>query len=419
MTAIIISIGDELLIGQVVNTNASWMGEQLSSVGVDVRRVVTCADEAQEIRRVLEQALPAGDLVFLTGGLGPTIDDLTRYVVADCFGCPLELNPKVMKQVEELFSSRDLPMAASNKSQALIPRGFEVLSNPVGTAAGFHKEWTDGTRRSELFVLPGVPFEMKQMMSAWILPRLSKQVSESRVITRTLQTTGIGESWLATRLGDLSPFLSDEVKLAFLPSIHGVRLRLTAWPERAPDAASRFRGLASHIRDRLGPRLFSDDESTLEMVAGNLLIDQGLTVSIAESCTGGRIADRLTNVPGASTYFLGSVTAYSNQIKTDVLGVSEDCIRTHGAVSREVAVAMAEGIMRTFGSNVGISSTGIMGPDGGTEEKPVGTVWIGYAREAKSSAIKFQFGSDRDRNKSRTATAAINRLRLELTQDDG
>jgi competence/damage-inducible protein CinA-like protein len=414
MTGTIINIGDELLIGQVVNTNASWISGQLTAIGVDVRSCVTCADERTDISNNISHALEVTDIVIVTGGLGPTDDDLTRGVVADLFECPLEFDADVFEDVCRLFSSRGLPMADSNRSQAMIPQGFEVLSNPVGTAPGFFRHVRQREMDGDLFVLPGVPYEMKRIINDHVLPRLERQTGGRASVTKTLLTTGIGESWLASRLTDVPELLSESLTLAYLPSVHGVRLRITAWPDRSEDARDRLEMLESLLRERLGTAIYSSDNRTLEEVVGHLLLDQNKTVSIAESCTGGRIADRLTNVPGSSGYFSGSVTAYANEIKTSVLGVSAELIEQKGAVSREVAKEMAVKIRSLTGSDVSLSSTGIMGPGGGTGEKPVGTVWIGVADGSGCQARRFRFGDDRERNKTRAATWALNQLRILL-----
>ena len=409
MKAEILTIGDELLIGQVVNTNAAWIGEQLTLLGVDVRRVVTIGDDEAAIRTGLQEAHEVADLVVITGGLGPTHDDVTKTAVAAFFGVGLRFDEEVFKMVSARFARHGTPMAASNRSQAQVPEGFEVLPNTEGTAPGLWRQEPDGGRI--VVVVPGVPYEMKHLFQQAVLPRVARASGLRNLRQRTLLTTGIGESTLQEELGDLTGLLGHDVRLAFLPSIHGVRLRMTAF---GADAAGRLDDLEHYLRSRAGTYVYGVDNDTLETVVGRFLHLRRQTIAVAESCTGGLIAHRLTNVAGSSAYVVGGVVAYSNDVKVRLLGVDPGTLASEGAVSEAVALQMARGVRARFGADLGLATTGIMGPTGGTDTKPVGTVWVGYATAGGERAVLLQLATDRQRNKERAATAALNLVRLDL-----
>jgi nicotinamide-nucleotide amidase len=404
MTAEILTIGDELLIGQVVNGNAAWLGERLTLAGIDVSRHVALGDDEALIAAELETAFALADLVIVTGGLGATHDDLTRAAVARHFGVELIENPQVRRQIEERFSSRGRSMPPQNRLQALVPEGFEVLVNHWGTAPGlWHAFERDGAHKV-LVLMPGVPREMRSLTDAHVMPRLAQQRGLRTIRHRTLMTAGIGETHLAQRLGDLSAWLSDTLHLAYLPSTTGVRLRVTALGD---EANARMGDFEQHLRRRAARHVYGADEETLEGVLGEQLALRGLTVATAESCTGGHLADRITNAPGSSRYFTGGLVAYGNFVKETMLGVPPELVRREGAVSAEVAAEMAVGVRRQLSSDIGLSTTGIAGPGGGTEDKPVGLVYIGYADAERSFARRFQFTTDRTTNKDLTATYAL------------
>ena len=411
MHAILLTIGDELLIGQVIDSNAAWLGEQLTLLGVDLRRVITVGDDRANLQREIGQALDEADLVVTTGGLGPTPDDLTRDALARLFQVELEYRAEILEEIERRFSRRGRCMPASNRVQAMVPAGFTVLPNPVGTAPGL---WRVTERGSMLAVLPGVPYEMQRLFLDEVRLRVADRIRGSAIVHRTLRTTGIGESSLQELLGDLSGHLLDGLRLAYLPSTDGVRLRLRASGETMERVRARLDHLEEHLRGRLGDHLYGTEEETLEAVVGAMMLERSLTVAVAESCTGGYVAHRLTNVPGSSAYFVGGVVAYSNQVKTHVLGVDPEVLRAEGAVSKAVARQMAVGIRGHLGTDIGLSTTGVAGPGGGTPDKPVGTVWIGYADESREEARLLRLGEDRMRNKERTATAVLGRLRRML-----
>lgn len=410
------TVGDELLIGQVVNTNAAWMGEQLSLAGVDVRRVLTLGDRAEAIHAALADAYRTSELVIVTGGLGPTHDDVTRDAVAGFFGAALRLNEAVLEHIQARFAARGYEMPSSNRKQAMVPEGFEVLPNPIGTAPGlwYAGEGTD-VRPRVLAVLPGVPSEMRALMESEVLPRLRKRKGLRVIRHRTLLTTGIGESNLQERIGDLSSRLSEDVRLAYLPGPSGVRLRLTAAGEDRDGVEDELDRLEAYLRERVAPYLFGTGTQTLEALVGEMLKARGQTIAVAESCTGGFVLNRLTNIPGSSAYVVGGVVAYGNGVKMSKLGVSGAALEQEGAVSEAVARQMARGIRERLGADIGIATTGVAGPSGGTPEKPVGTVWIGYADASGEEARLLRLAKDRLLNKALTSAAVLNEVRRRLS----
>ena len=417
MHTVLLTIGDEILLGQIVNTNAAWLGEQLALAGADVRRSETVGDERDEIARSIERATADGaDLLILTGGLGPTHDDITKAVVAEAFGRPLAFRQDLYDTIAARFASRGRTMPASNRALAEVPEGFEVLPNPKGTAAGLWGERTVDGRRQCLVMMPGVPYEMRAISEASVLPRV-RQLGPDQVQHRSLLTVGQGESAVAELLGDLSELLAEGVGLAFLPSLGVVRLRLTAKGDDAERVRLDLDRSAGAVRARLGSRIFGEDRDTLEGRVGALLVEQGLTLAVAESCTGGAISARLTAEAGASRFLLGGVVAYCNGVKTTLLGVDPATLEQEGAVSEAVAKQMATGVRERLGADVGLSTTGIAGPSGGTPDKPVGTVWLGYADAEGAHAVRLQYTTDRAVNIGLTTTAALNYVRRQRTRD--
>lgn len=412
MKAQLLTIGDELLIGQTTNTNAAWLGDRLSGLGVRMTRTVTVGDAREAIFRELDRAYEEARLVICTGGLGPTHDDLTRAVVADYFGAPLQTDPDVLDRVRRYYDQRNRDVPPSAPALAERPEGFEPLDNPVGAAVGLWHEAADGRL---MVLLPGIPEEMTAIFEASVQPRLERQPGVGEVRHRTIVTAGIGETALQERLGDLADVLGDDVHLAYLPSTSGVRLRLSADAEKT-EADPRLDEVEAVIRDRAGDHVIGTGEVTLEEVLGNMLRARDATIASAESATGGLIGHRLTGVSGSSDYFLGSVVAYANRVKETVLGVGEEVLREHGAVSEAVAVQMAEGVREALGTTIGVSTTGIAGPTGGTPEKPVGTVWVGYADASERHAQRHQFVEDRALNKELFASAALEQARRGLLE---
>ncbi|MGA2623240.1 MAG: competence/damage-inducible protein A [Bacteroidota bacterium] len=411
MRAEIIAIGDELLIGQVVNTNAAFIAQQLNAVGIAILRTTTVGDDEDEILKAFQGSIENADITIVTGGLGPTHDDITKKTICGFFETDLTMNQEVLLNIRELLQRRNVLPTKMVEEQALVPRIASVIRNELGTAPGLFIE----QNHRYFFALPGVPHEMERMVDNFIVPLLRSKRSGLAILHRTLSTTGIPESALAEKLGDLAALLGN-AKLAFLPSTSGVRLRITVVDKHERAAAELIDEVESRIRTKVGKYIYGVDDETLEQCIGAILVARHLRLAVAESCTGGLIAHRLTNVSGSSRYFDRAVIAYSNQAKVDNLNVPPESIEAHGAVSKEVAEAMASGIRQVARTDIGISTTGIAGPTGGTPEKPVGLAWIGYSDRQETMAIKCQFGYGRLQIKERTAQAALDLIRRKLLQ---
>jgi nicotinamide-nucleotide amidase len=416
MKAEIISIGDELLIGQVINTNQAFIAEKLNSIGISISRMTTVGDEEQAIIGSFAEALDNCDLVLVTGGLGPTHDDITRTAVCKFFGTDLVVNDEALQRVRGFFERRGITPKKINEDQALVPRDCNVIQNNHGTAPGFFFE-RDGRY---LLAMPGVPFEMKAMVEGFVLPHFAKRTTGLVIQHRTLKTTGIGESFLAEQIGDVNALFKpdDGITLAFLPGPTGTRLRITVKTQSTAEAEAKIERVEKAIRSKAGKYIYASGEEELEQVVGRLLLERHLTLAVAESCTGGLISDRITNVPGSSNYFDRSYVTYSNDSKLVDLGVPAAFIIEHGAVSREVAKAMATGVRLKSNTDIGLSTSGIAGPTGGSLEKPVGLVWVGYSDRSDTLAIQFSLGDERRRIKERAAQAALELLRRKLLRVD-
>lgn len=412
MNAAIITIGDELLIGQVINTNQAYIARQLNTIGIAVSRMLTVGDEADEILRVFNEAWATHDVVLVTGGLGPTHDDITKATVCRFFDSPLESRREIRDAIENLLVHRDIAWQASHEEQTMFPVKAAIVPNPVGTAAGMHFS----EHGKHFFVMPGVPYEMKTMMDQTIIPLLASIDVGGAIRHRTLRTTGATESHLAALLGNVNDFLHGAT-LAFLPSPTGVRLRISVQESSADVADRKVAEIETYMREKVGTYVYGVDDQELEEVLGTLLASRGFTIATAESCTGGLIAHRITGISGSSGYFERGVVTYSNASKCAILGVPEPLIREFGAVSEQVAVAMAEGIRGTAGTDIGVSTTGVAGPTGGTPEKPVGLVWIGYADVRHSFARRFTLGNLRSVVKERAAQSALELVWRELQND--
>jgi nicotinamide-nucleotide amidase len=407
----ILTIGDEILIGQITNSNAAYIGERLLANQINVSGSSVVGDNETDILRELKRVHHENDVVLITGGLGPTHDDLTRKCIVEYFKTKLIVNNDVLNDITKFFEQRGRALTPSNEDQANVPENAQVIRNPRGTAPGFFIE----EKKKIVIVMPGVPYEMKGMMESFVIPQLikRKKSSEEIIIVKNLLTTGIPESILFERLGNLDEFLKDS-KMAFLPSQFGVRLRITTKGKDEVEAQNKFDEIEQTIRSKVGRYIFGKETDTLEGVVALLLADRGLKIATAESCTGGLIANRITNISGSTKYFERGVISYSNASKVELLNVNEDIIQKNGAVSLEVAMQMAEGVRVTSGADIGIAVTGIMGPTGATLNKPVGLVFISISDETKTYARDFKFGDDRILNKERTSQAALEMLRRHL-----
>ncbi len=411
MKAKIITIGDEILIGQILNTNAAFIGEKLVENGIDISESVVIGDDEDSILKEFRNAFENNELIIVTGGLGPTHDDLTLECIVKFFNTELVESEEVLNDIKNIFEKRGRKLTPSNIEQAKVPKIADIIRNHSGTAPG---TWIE--KDGKIFIsLPGVPFEMKEMITGYIIPRLSEKLSveKNKRIIKSLLTTGIPESFLYERLGDIEELLQGNA-LAFLPSQFGVRLRITVIGEDADDAENQLTRIEQQIRAKVGQYIYGTENDTLEEVVANLLIDRGLSIAVAESCTGGLISHRLTNVSGSSKYYERGFITYSNGAKVEHLKIDEDLLMKYGAVSLEVARLMAEGVKAVSGTDIGIAATGIMGPTGATFDKPVGLVYIGFCDSKICTAREFRFGDDRLLNKDRTSQAALDMIRRNL-----
>lgn len=413
---ILINIGDELLIGQVVNTNAAFIGQQMALAGFSITDVLTIGDNEEGIRQAVNTALAKTDIVLMTGGLGPTKDDITKKVICDIFQRSLIMDEPTLEHVTQLFAARGMELTETNRQQALVPDGCTVLSNPLGTAPGLWVE-NDG---KVLIALPGVPFEMERLLKDEVLPRLKSRDERHHAIEyRVLQCTGITESGLSDMLVDYERELPAELKLAYLPKPGIIRLRLTGQSDNREELLQVLDEQFQKLKTLTKEYAFTDEDIDLEEVVGRLLVRANKTLATAESCTGGYVAHLITKVPGSSRYFQGSIVSYSNEIKRDLLNVREDNLKRRGAVSEQVVSDMALNAMGLFDVDYTIATSGIAGPGGGTEQKPVGTVWIAIATPVRLITKEFHFGNRTGRQQivERAAHAALNMLRIAIEQD--
>jgi len=410
MKAEIISIGDELLIGQVVNTNASWMAAELSKSGIRVVHIATISDKENDIRKALDDALKRADIVLMTGGLGPTKDDITKLTLARYFGVGMVFHEPTFEKVKAFFASMNIGMTDLNREQAEIPENCTPLENNNGTAPGM---WFE--KNGKVIVsMPGVPFEMKPMMTDQVLPRLREKYKLGYIIHKTIMTTGMGESFMSEIIKEWEDGLPEHIRLAYLPQPGIVRLRLTAWGKDREALQEEVNEYCRKLHKYIPQLIYGYDEITLEEVVGNMLVERKQSVSTAESCTGGYLAHLITSIAGSSRYYTGSVISYANEVKINELGVSVEDLEKYGAVSQQVVEQMAAGIKKKLGTDYSMAVSGIAGPDGGTKEKPVGTVWIAVATPEGIESKLFHFGEHRWRNIRRSALAALNMLRLEM-----
>ena len=410
MIADIINIGDELLIGQVINTNASWMAERLNSIGVRVRQITAISDSGDHIKSTIDEAFRFSDLVILTGGLGPTKDDITKHVLVEYYNSRMVIHEPTLQHVEHFFKMRGRTITELNRRQAEIPECCEPLTNLNGTAPGMWFEKDDKI----LVSVPGVPFEMKALMEDQILPRLAARINGDVILHKTVLTQGVGESFLADLIAEWEDALPANIRLAYLPQHGMVRLRLTATGNDKEALEQSIKHQLDSLLKLIPGYVFGFDGDTLEGITGELLKWQGATICTAESCTAGYLAHMITLVPGSSGYFKGSIVAYSNELKTKLVGIDAALIQKHGAVSKEVVSEMAASAKKLLGCTFALATSGIAGPSGGTPEKPVGTVWIALAGPDGVEAKHFLFGNNRERNIHITALAALNMLRLHL-----
>lgn len=410
MLAEIITIGDEILIGQVIDTNSAWIAEQLNLIGVKVKQISSVSDDEEHILKSLEEASKRASIIIITGGLGPTKDDITKPTLCKFFNTKLVFHEEIYRKIEERFLKMKLPALESNKKQADLPENCTIIPNFKGTASGmlFEKEGV------YFISMPGVPFEMKAMMTDSVLPFIKQKFELPVIVHRTILTHGLGESFLAEKIKDWENKLPANIKLAYLPSPEHLRLRMSAYGDAERDLMDILDVEETRLKKIIPNHIFGYGKQSLQEILGKLLLNKKASISSAESCTGGNIARLITSIPGSSSYFKGSIIAYSNEIKIKLLNVNPSDIDKFGAVSEEVVTQMALGVRKALNTDYSISTSGIAGPDGGTAEKPVGTVWIAVAGPEGVIAKKYVFSHDRDINIRRATSRALDNMRKML-----
>lgn len=409
----IITIGDELLIGQVIDTNSAWMGQELNKVGFEIDKITSISDEAEAITTTLQTALDAVDVVLLTGGLGPTKDDITKKVLANFFDATMVFDESTFNRIQRLFDKLGRSTTEAHMQQAYMPDKATILLNKMGTAPGMWFE--EGGK--VVVSMPGVPYEMKYLMEAEVIPRMLKKFEGTPLVYRTVLTVGEGESRIAKRLSLFLETLPDFVKVAYLPGTGMVRIRLTARGENKAELQQLLEEKVKEIEAIIPEFVFGFDKETLETAVGAILLKQNKMLALAESCTGGRIAHRITSQPGCSAYFAGGFVTYSNDLKMDILGVNPNTLKEYGAVSEQTVLEMLEGCLKQTKAAVAISVSGIAGPSGGTPDKPVGTIWIAVGTLDQQETRLLQLGKDRERNIEYTATQALNMVRQFISKE--
>ena len=411
MKATIVTIGDEILIGQIVDTNSVSIAKRLNNIGITIAEKLSIGDSKEVIIETLSRVMQTSNVVIITGGLGPTKDDITKHTLAEMFGSKLIYNDTEGEHVRALLARRGIEFTELNRGQAMLPECCTVLHNAHGTAPGM---WFDTPQRGVVVSLPGVPFEMEHLMEDEVIPRLQRRFELRSIVHRTLITRGIPESILAERIAHWEDALPDYLHLAYLPAPNIVRLRLSAYDVDRKQATEDIEAQFNTLRKIIGDNIVGYEGSTVEAQLHDILLKRGKTLAVAESCTGGMIASKFTAMAGASAYFRGGVVAYANEVKRDILGVRMEDIECFGAVSEVVALEMAEGVRRITGADYAIATTGIAGPAGGSKHKPVGTVWMAIATPEGSRAIMRNSGTDRGQIISRASAYAIEMLYEEI-----
>jgi len=414
MLAEIITIGDEILIGQIVDTNSAWIARELNNIGIRVKQISSVSDDREHILTALAEAHRRATIIIITGGLGPTKDDITKKTLAEYFKVGFVENADALANVEQIFKKYNRPLLEVNRLQAQVPANCEVILNKNGTAPGM---WFNHDGRVYVS-MPGVPFEMMYMMEEGVLPRLKATFKLPFIIHKTILTVGEGESFLAERIADIEDSLPAHIKLAYLPKLGQVRLRLSGYGENEDILREEVNEFAKKIVTRVANKVVAEDDIALEKAILDKMEAKGLTLSVAESCTGGYISHLFTQHAGSSSVFFGGTVSYSYELKESVLGVKNETLWQHGAVSEETVTEMVEGAILNFKSDYAIAVTGIAGPGGGTPDKPVGTVWIAVANVNKTVTKKFTFGSKRLQNIERSAISALGMLNTLLIEVD-
>lgn len=413
MKAEIITIGDEILIGQIVDTNSAWIAEQCNLNGIEIYQITSVHDDHNHIMEALKKAEEKVDLVIITGGLGPTKDDITKNTLCEYFNTKLVFHEPTFQHIKNRFEKRNIDINRLNRDQALVPESCTVLFNKLGTAPGM---WFE--RDDTIFVsVPGVPFEMMYLVEHELFPRLVNSGKAKSIYHKTVLTQGLPESMLAMKIEHWENALPENIKLAYLPSPMAVRLRLSATGKREEELEKLVENEIEKLQQIIPDHIYGYNNETMAEVIGRKLKQNGKTLAVAESCTGGYISHLITSVSGCSAFYKGSVTAYSNEIKEKILGVKIESLFEYGAVSEEIAKEMAIGARQVLNADIAVATTGIAGPDGGSEEKPVGTVWIAVATEKIVIAQKFVYGDNRERNIQRSGQTALQLLRKVILKE--
>ena len=406
----LLTIGDEILYGQIVDTNSQWMSVELGNAGVKVVRKTSVGDEENEILVAFAEAEKRADIILITGGLGPTSDDLTKPCLAKYFNCEMKMHEEALAEVTEFFKSRGRELSDVNRDQALLPVCCEKITNVMGTAPGM---WFN--RNGKVFVsMPGVPHEMKRMMTDIIIPKIKSTFATPVIHHKVIQTIGIGESVLAEKIQAWEKALPSHMKLAYLPSLGEVKLRLTGIGKSKAELVAEADALTEGLKDRIGQFIFGYGDAPIEVVIGNTLRDRHLTLAVAESCTGGYLSHLITSVPGSSAYFFGSMIPYAYEIKMRQLGVKPETLEKYGAVSEPTIIEMANIVRAKFNTDIGVATSGVAGPGGATPDKPVGTVWIAYSDKHQTVTKRLQLSKDRLINIKLSSTAVLNLIRTSL-----
>lgn len=406
MHASIITVGDEILIGQVIDTNSAWLGQQFSDIGIKVRKTWSVSDDHGQIILAMQQAMDETDILFMTGGLGPTKDDITKKAIADFLGVELYFDQPTFERIQKIFERLGREMSPHHHDQCLMPVGVQILRNSMGTAPGMLFRH----QNKIIISMPGVPYEMKAIMAEEVLPWLS-QSSDTHIYHKTILTACTGETTIETAISDILMEMPENIKIAYLPSIASVRLRLSGIGKNKEALVTKVENYSEKIVARLGDMVYGFGDSSLEKELLSLCIEKNLKVSTAESCTGGAVAARLVTVPGSSAYFMGGVVAYDNTVKQNMLKVKLETLSEYGAVSEQTVIEMVNGVTSLLKTDIGVSISGIAGPDGGTDQKPVGTIWIAVGNDTNIMTHLLKAGKDRTKNIETATIYAMDLLR--------
>lgn len=405
--AVILTIGDELLIGQTIDTNSAWMGEKLSEIGIEIVEKIAISDTREGIVSALDRAMEKGNVILITGGLGPTKDDITKKVMAEYFGMGMRFDDPTYDRILKLFARWGRSTTEAHKEQCYMPDGAKILENKMGTAPGMQFNHNGKV----LISMPGVPYEMKYIMENSVLPLLRKEYSNQSIVHHTILTAGEGESRIARKIESITSRFPKHISIAFLPNLGTVKLRLTAIGDEEESLKKQVLSYSKEIEQELGELVYGFGKETMSSTIGKIALEKGLTIGTAESCTGGLVSSKIVKTSGSSAYFQGSVTTYSNELKNRLLGVSMDTLNTFGAVSEQTVKEMVIGANRHLGVDVSVAISGIAGPTGGSEEKPVGTIWIACGNASKMDTLKISAGKNRAKNIEYASNYALNVLR--------